>query len=66
MRKLLIFLFGAALIFGSLYVLYLQFFVSTVIRGTTLMGAGFCLTMGFYLLWDDFIAPFFNRKSGEP
>ena len=64
MRRVFGFLFLSAMLAASLYVLYMQAFVSDVIEGQYLYGAGFFGSVAAAAIWYDFIAPLL-RGSNE-
>jgi hypothetical protein len=60
MRKIVGFVFAAALFGAGVYLLYVQLFVSHTIIGLLLVGTLLAL-VGAGWLWSDFIGPLFGR-----
>jgi hypothetical protein len=56
-RKILLFVISVAMVVGGLGML------SLASRGLFLMGGAVLAFAGMYLLWEDFIAPLFIRRS---
>lgn len=65
MRRFFGLLLLLAMLVASLYVLYMQAFVSPTIKGEWLLGAGFFATFAIGSIWVEFIAPLLRGKSEE-
>jgi hypothetical protein len=64
MRRILLFVFSIGVLSGGAYVLSLCFIHPTIYgiaRGV--LGAGFLMFVGGYLLWEDFIKPLLGRRG---
>ena len=62
-RRAIVLVLGAAMIAGGSWLLYEQLTASTIIYGKFLLGGGALVIIGLMLLWEDFIAPLFARKT---
>lgn len=62
MRQTVSLLVSCALLIGGLWLLYMQLFISPVIKGWFLMGAGFLIVVGGAWLFGDFVLPIFRKK----
>ena len=57
MRKALLFIVASAMIVGGLSLLFADLYWATRIYSLAVFGGGGLVTVGGYLLWEDFIAP---------
>jgi hypothetical protein len=65
MRKLLLFVIATALVAGGLYLIGAEIFLARGIYLRVVFVASVLLLFGGYLLWADFVAPFFHFKTWE-
>jgi hypothetical protein len=63
-RKILLFVISVALVVGGLSMVAFGLLGSHIIKGFVAGGAPLAF-VGLYLLWEDFIAPLFARRSGD-
>lgn len=64
-RKLIGLLLALGMIGGSGYVLYMQVFHSSVIKGAWLYGAAIFGFLGLVWLWVDYVGPLFGFKQED-
>ena len=65
MRKLILLLLSAAMLFGGLYVLIDEFLFASILYFQFVIGGAVLAFAGGYLIWADFIAPRFGIKTWE-
>ena len=65
MRKIILLVMSIAMVGGGLYWLAVQLLWSPIIHFKFVIGAAVLVTLGTYLLWEDFIAPLFGIKGQE-
>ena len=61
-RKTIVLLIATLMIAGGAWLLYAQFTVSTRISVLALLTGSALVSVGFFLLWEDFVAPLLGRK----
>jgi hypothetical protein len=65
MRKALLFIIARALMAGGLYLIGAEVFLARGVYLRVAFIAGVLVLFGGYLLWTDFVAPFFQIKTWE-
>ncbi len=65
MRKLILLLLYAAMLFGGLYVLIDEFLFASILYFQFVIGGAALAFAGGYLIWADFIAPRFGIKTWD-
>ena len=65
MRKLILFILSAAMLFGGLYLLIAKLLFDPFIRFRFVFGGAALAFAGAYLLWTDFVAPRLGIKTWE-
>jgi hypothetical protein len=65
MRRLLLFVVSVAMVVGGLYWVWFEVFWAAHVRGAFVAMGVLPATLGAYLLWIDFIAPWLGVKTGE-
>ena len=65
MRKMILFVLCAAMIFGGAYGIGFELIYASHVMYRLVIGAGLLAGFGFYLIWTDFIAPRLGIKTWE-
>jgi hypothetical protein len=65
MRKVLLFVVAVAMLVGGLYWLAFELLVATRIHFLFVIASAMLMTLGAYLLWDDFMAPLFGIRRSD-
>jgi hypothetical protein len=63
MRRAILFLISIVILAAGAYLLLYEVFFASVIRGRLLMASAGLMTVGGYVLWDDFIVPLLARSK---
>jgi hypothetical protein len=61
MRKVILLIITVAMIAGGLYLLAAELLWARIIYFKVVIGAAVLLTLGAYLLWNDFVGPLFGK-----
>jgi len=61
MRKALLLIISIAMIAGGLYLVAAELLWATRIYFKVVIGGGALMSLGAYLLWEDFIGPLFGK-----
>ena len=63
MRKVVLFILATGMIAGGAWFIFVQLFFSPVIYFKILLGSTMLVVIGIFLMWEDFIEPFFARLA---
>jgi predicted tellurium resistance membrane protein TerC len=65
MRKVFLFLLCSVIMLGGLYGVLFDLLYTRVLFSRLLIGAVFLVFVGGYLIWTDFVAPWWGIKTWE-